>query len=130
MRSVLLDQAVAGMRFRLIGGYGWFPSPTGQGGTTDPALLEPQSVQALFDAGFNGGSPVQRALLSKSNVPADLRSFLRQFHVQTVLVVHLPHPLPTPTLVINSVTAAIGPPVEEGGVTVWPDVPQRLAANG
>ena len=26
--DIMLDQAVAGMRFKLIGGYGWFPSPS------------------------------------------------------------------------------------------------------
>jgi hypothetical protein len=132
VRSVMLDQAVAGMRFRLIGGYGWFPSPTGRGGTTAPGLLEPQSVQALFDVGYYGGTTGQRALLSKRDVVADLRSFLRKFHVQTVLVVSPPRGGPRtfmkPEIVISRVTEAIGPPVQEGGVTLWPGVTQRLAA--
>ena len=41
IRSLLLDQAVAGMRFNLIGGYGWFPKPTGQGELRAPLSSNP-----------------------------------------------------------------------------------------
>jgi hypothetical protein len=122
--NVMLDQAVAGMRFRLIGGYGWFPSPTGQFGTTAPALLEPPSVQALFDIDLSGtGTAAQRSEVSKSDLTSDIRVFLRKYDVQTVIVIHLGNA----TNVINHVTAAIGPPVESGGVTVWFHVKVRLA---
>jgi hypothetical protein len=66
------------MRFKLIGGYGWFPSPLGHFGSTNPAFLEPKSVQALFDVAFTGGTPKQRALLATHSVPVDLRRFLRK----------------------------------------------------
>jgi hypothetical protein len=129
VHSVLLDQAAAAMRFNLIGGYGWFPSPTGKGGTTSPALLEPQSVQALFDSGYPGATPMERALLLKRNVTTDLRIFLRKYHVQTVLMVPPPRASHFHEAnVVSHVTAAIGPPVETGGVTVWFHVRQRLAA--
>ena len=122
--NVMLDQAVAGMRFRLIGGYGWFPSPTGHFGTTAPALLEPPSVQGLFDVALTGtGTAAQRSEVSKSNLTPDLREFLRKYDVQTVIVIHLGNA----TNVIKHVTAAIGPPVESDGVTVWLHVKDRLA---
>ena len=130
VRSPLLDQAAAGMRFDLIGGYGWFPSPAGHGGVVSPALLEPQSVQALFDSGYLAATTAEREVLRKSDVTADLRTFLRRYDVQTVLVVNLPRTavhFDTAT-VVTHVTAAIGPPVETGGVTVWFHVPQRLDA--
>ena len=124
-RNVMLDQAVAAMRFDLIGGYGWYPSPTGQFGTTAPTLLKPQSVQALFDGALWGTTTSgQRALLARSNVTADLRKFLYNYHVQTVLVLHVGHS----ASVVRHVTAAIGPPVESGGVSVWFHVMQRLKA--
>ena len=52
--SVMLDQAVSGMRFNLIGGFGWFPSSNGKGSTSYPAPLTPTSVQALFDSVYTG----------------------------------------------------------------------------
>lgn len=123
--DIMLDQAVASMRFKVIGGYGWFPAPTRRGGTTAPAVLRPRSVQALFDVAYSGvATPKQHALLVKSNLTADLRKFLSRFNVQTVIV--LPD-LGHPASVVSHVTAAIGPPVRSGGVTVWFHVKQRLA---
>ena len=46
-QGAMLDQVVSGMRFKLIGGFGWFPSPSGHFGSTSPAVLEPKSVQDL-----------------------------------------------------------------------------------
>ena len=133
--NVLLDQAVAGVRFKLIGGFGWFPSSSDRGGTSYPAQLEPSSVQALFDSGYIGETSGQHALLVKSNITKDLRMFLRKYSVQTVLVVP-PGRLPSadtrihmnPTVVTEHVTAALGPPTHVDGVTVWFHVRQRLAA--
>ena len=65
------------------------------------------------------------APLSKSNVTA-LRVFLRKYDVQTVVV------LPKgayPAAVVSYVTAAIGSPVESGGVTAWFHVKQRLLVD-
>jgi hypothetical protein len=126
-QNILLDQAVADMRFKLIGGYGWFPSPSGHFGTTSPSVLKPQSVQTLFDVSFSGvGTPAQQAALSTSNLTDDLRVFLRTFDVQTVIVLHQGG---HPANVVSHVTAAIGPPTESGGVTVWLHVRRRLAAG-
>jgi hypothetical protein len=116
--DIMLDQAVAGMRFKLIGGYGWFPSPTGLHGTVSPTVLKPKSVQTMFDSAFYGRAP-----LPKAHVVPDLRVFLRNFDVQSVVV--LPEGA-DPGLVISNVTAAIGCPVQSGGVFVWLQVKQRM----
>jgi hypothetical protein len=120
--DIMLDQAVAGMRFKLIGGFGWFPSPRGTGNISSPSVLKPESVQAIFDAGFHGNATAQMAPLSKTNVTA-LRVFLRKYDVQTVVV--LPNGA-APAAVVSYVTAAIGSSVESGGVTAWFHVKQRL----
>lgn len=125
VRPLLLDQAVARMRFKLIGGYGWFPSPYGVDGTTQPKVLHPSVVEQLFDAAYSGTpSPdVQRAEAS-GQLTADLRQFLRFYHVGTVVVV----PVHDWTQVSRAVDAAIGPGTVTGGVTVWPHVQQRLGS--
>ena len=123
--GIMLDQAVAGMPFKLIGGWGWFPSPTGTQGTTNPSFLKPESVQAIFDAAFIGDATTQMEPLSKRNVTA-LRVFLRKYDVQTVIV------SPSgayPAAVVSYVTAAIGSPVESGGVTAWFHVKERLRVD-
>lgn len=122
--GIMFDQAVAGMPFKLIGGWGWFPSSTGTQGTTNPSLLKPESVQAIFDAAFLGDATTQMEPLSKRNVTA-LRVFLRKYDVQTVIV------SPSgadPAAIVSYVTAAIGHPVESHGMTVWFHVRRRLAA--
>jgi len=119
--AIMLDQAVAGMRFKLIGGYGWFPSRAGLHGTTRPALLRPKSVEATFDSAFYG-----TALPRDAHVVADLRVFLRRFDVQSVIV--LPDGA-NPGLIVSDVTAAIGCPVESDGVAVWTHVKQRLRGD-
>ena len=122
--SAMLDQAVSGMRFTLIGGFGWFPSPSGEGGVSNTPQLEPKSVQALFDSGYLGGSP------PKGNISGDLRTFLHRFDVQAVLVAPPGSPDVDRDLsrVVSAVTAAIGPPTSTGGVTAWFNVEHRLAA--
>jgi multisubunit Na+/H+ antiporter MnhB subunit len=124
--DIMLDQAVAGMPFKLIGGYGWFPSATGTEGTISPTVLKPESVQAIFDAAFHGNATRQTAPLSKRNVTA-LRVFLRKYDVQTVMIVSRSGLYPA--AVISYVTAAIGSPVESGGVTAWFHVKERLRVD-
>lgn len=125
VNNVLVDQAVAGMHFKLVGGYGWRPTK-GTFGSPRPARLSPSSVQALFNVSFFGvATPAQRRSLATSNAVADLRTFLRRYRISTVVVLPLGH---DPAAVIRAVTAAIGAPVHEPGATVWFRVPERLAA--
>jgi hypothetical protein len=124
--DMMLDQAVAGMRFKLIGGYGWIPSPTGPHGTLAPTTLQPRSVQEMFDSAYYGTAPAQGASLPARTAAAHLRAFLRRYGVGTVIA--LPEGA-NPAAVVSGVTAAIGPPVESGGVTVWFHVEHRLLVN-
>ena len=122
--DIMIDQSVSDMHFKLIGGYGWFPSPSGHGGTAEPPVLEPPSVQEIFDASYYADATAPMAPLLASNVSA-LRDFLRRYEVQTVLV--LPEGA-APAAVVAYVTAAIGPPVTTGGLKAWFHVRQRLAS--
>lgn len=120
--DIMLDQAFAGMRFKLIGGYGWFPSPTGVGGIANPPVLEPKVVRDIFDAAYYGNATARMWPLSLSNETA-LRVFLRKYDVKTVVVLAKGQ---SPGAVVSYVTAAIGSPAESGGVTVWSRVNERL----
>jgi hypothetical protein len=131
---LLLYQAVGGMRFQLIGGYGYFPSPTGKGGTINPSELEPPSVQALFDVAL-ANPPLQRQILSRRDLTNDLRSFLRRYKVQTVLVVPPPATYEIggrqyrgdlPSALIGQLTDAIGPSDKENRIDAWFHVARRL----
>jgi hypothetical protein len=141
---VMLYQAVGGMRFKLIGGYGYFPSPSGRGGTTDPSELEPRSVRALFDTALTN-SPLHRQTPSARKLTDDLRIFLTRYKVQTVLIV--PPPLTfelngheyrvnqeyqggAPSALIGQLTEAIGRPEQEGVVYAWFHVARRLGLVG
>jgi hypothetical protein len=61
-------------------------------------------------------------LLSQSNLHA-LRQFMGAHHVDAVIVLPLGK---HPATVVSQVTAALGPPLRSGGVTVWIHVQQRL----
>jgi hypothetical protein len=124
VNNLLVDQAVSGMNFKLVGGYGWRPTK-GTFGSPKPSRLSPPSVETLFDVAFSGvASPGQLKLLASSNLTADLRSFLHRYGVAAIIVVPLGH---HPAVVINQVTEAIGSPSREAGTTVWFDVQHRLA---
>ena len=119
--QAMLDQAAAGMRYKLVGGYGWWPH-TPWASATAPAL-KPTSVESLFDVAFYGSLPDQDSLLSTNNLASDIRQFVRRHHIDTVIV---PPIGKYPDLVIHQVTAAIGLPRRLGGVDVWSNVQQRL----
>jgi hypothetical protein len=87
----------------------------------------PPSVETLFDVAFYGfATPTQTRLLSQSNLTTDLRLFMRDYQVDTVIVLPLGQ---DPALVVSHVTAAIGPPSRSDGATGWFHVRQRLAAS-
>ncbi len=124
--TLLLDQAVSGMRFKVIGSYGWRPTK----GTYDsprPSRLSPNSVQVLFNVAFSGSpSSGQAKTLKEANLVADLQEFLRRYHVGTVVVLPLGR---SPGIVSGVVTAAIGEPSHQAGATVWLDVQHRLKVH-
>jgi hypothetical protein len=119
--DALFDQLESGMRYKLVGGYGFTSR-----GVLDPSILSPVSVQTFFDVSYYGTStPTQSNTLFKSDLTTDLRLFMRNYHVDTVIVLPLGQ---HPTTVIGHVTAAIGPPSHLGSVSVWFHVQDRLAA--
>jgi hypothetical protein len=131
-RDIMLYQAITNMRFKIVGGYGWFPTPGGQDGSNSPPPLAPSSVQTLFDVeldvGFSGKPTAsQQAVLSAENLTSDLRHFLTRHDIQTVIV--LPG-FAAPAALIRDMTGAIGAPVKEGGVIVWLHVQDRVAKVG
>ena len=120
----LLDQAVSGMRYKVVGGYGWWLVPNTSAPFTSPPPLRPLSVQALFDASFYGtATAAQAALLSTGDITRDLRRFIEQHKVDAVVVLPVGR---YPSLVTAAVTAAIGAPTHSGGVTVWFNAQHRV----
>ncbi len=124
VNDVMLDQAVSGMHFRLIGGYGWRPSG-GEYGTPDASSLLPESVKDLFDFAFYGvpTRSGQAKVLVTSDLVADLRSFVRAHSVDTVVLLPLGK---HPATVARFLTAAIGEPSHVDGALVWFNVKHRL----
>ena len=123
--NIMLYQAASGMRFKLIGGYGWFPSATGSGGTATPSVLRPGSVETVFDGAYYGTAS-KESLLARGRAISDLRSLLRRYDVETVVVQPKGD---DPGTVVRYVTDAIGCPLYSSSMALWFDVKQRLASD-
>jgi hypothetical protein len=121
--DIMLDQAATQMRFKVTGGFGWFPSLSSKNGTTKPAALRPMAVETLFDTAFlNNGTLPKRSALARGKLTLNIREFLLKYHVETIIVLHTQGA----GTVTEYLAAAIGAPMERGGVTVWTHVQQRL----
>ena len=111
-------QAVARMRFRIIGGYALFSGPQGTS-TNFPEILRPRQVEQFLWAKATGGSayPAGAVPSLDTALACRLRSFLLRYRVATVLsTADDAEPGPIDTLY----TLAVGPPsATEGGVTAW-----------
>lgn len=118
--EILLDQAVSGMRFKVIGGYGWWPVPQQSYATPNAPPLQPVQVETFLDAEFYGSAT------PPPNLRGLLRQFMKQNHVDTVIVLPLGK---NPATVELEMVAAIGRPVLSGGVAVWSHVQRLLAAS-
>jgi hypothetical protein len=118
----MLDQAVAHMHFKIVGGYAAVPQANGAP-TYGPIPLQPPQMQQLFAAALAGGPAEQSSLPPLGpSVPA-LRAFLSDNRISTVVW----YPIGAdPMVVVRYLTTAIGPPTHLGGVTEWFDVPKRL----
>jgi hypothetical protein len=125
LNDPMVGQAASGLHFRLIGGYSWRPSGT-EYGAPGPNDLRPESVKDLFDYAFYGVTtrPGQAQALAKSDLVADLRTFVRMHDVDTVVVLPLGQ---HPGTVARFVTAALGRPSRVSGALAWFDVQHRLA---
>jgi len=124
--ELLFDQAVAGIPFKLIGGYGWRPQgPPHAVGIA--SRLPPESVQQYFDTAYLGFSlPWLPAIPPGANVVDDLRTFLVRYDVGTVVILPIGK---HPDAVRSLVTEALGAPSHSDGVTVWYSVQERLDAT-
>lgn len=123
----LLGQAVAGMRFKLVGGTTFIPGPDGRS-EWGPDVLSPATVQAIF---YNAYAPTPKTPPSslRQYPPLDattigaLRTFLVRYHISTVVI----DPVgANPGAVVRYVTATLGPGRRTGGVLAWFDVPRLL----
>lgn len=115
------------MRFKIIGGYGWWLVPHTSIPTSSPPPLDPLSVKALFDAAFYGtATPPQSASLLGGNITGELRTFIERHNVDTVIVLPVGR---YPSIVTASLTAALGKPSRLGGVTAWFHAQRRIATS-
>ena len=122
-KSMMLEQVASGMRFKLLGGFGWFPAATPSHSATSPPSLSPISVQEILDGAYWNLSS-EKSLLSQTSATADLRAVLAKYDVDAVI---LQPQGAEPADVVRYVTATIGCPVYYPDVAVWLHVKQRLA---
>jgi hypothetical protein len=120
-------QAVAGMKFRIIGGYGLVRGPGGMS-SNFPAVIPPVDVERFLWVGATGAPyPVGPVPQLDSKLVCDFRKFLRRNHVQTVFAV------PTfyvPAEMHSLFTQALGPPsVKKGTVDAWFRVPGKVGPS-
>jgi hypothetical protein len=126
LSQVLVDQAVSGMRFKVIGSYGWRPT-NGLYDSPRPSRLSPYSVEVLFNVAYSRSpSAAQARTLRESNLVGDVRLFLRRYDVATVVILPLGH---SPQILSGVVSAAIGSPSVQTGTTVWLGVQKRLQSG-
>ncbi len=119
--EALLDQASSGMRYKLVGGYGWWRLKNRDVASPNPPELKPTSVESFFDSSFYGAGTAEQE--QTNNLPADIRQFVRDHNVDTVLVLPIGK---NPGAVVKQVTLAIGPPRRLDGVDVWSNVQHRI----
>jgi hypothetical protein len=124
----LLWQAVAGFRFKILGGYGEFALPNGAA-TGYPAELSPLVIEDFLgnemtgEPGFFGYGMPQLTPTSVSQ----FRLFLRRYRVGTVLDSKLGL-YPAPVYQLFAMT--LGPPsASEGSIIAWYGVQKRLRSN-
>lgn len=115
--QAMLWSAVAGMRFRIIGGQAAIPGPGGKTSSA-PQQLAPTSVEELFLSMLSGTSAAAPAVPPlDAETEADIRQFLLRYWVKTIVV----DPIGLHGAAISSyLTAALhSPPKRMGGVEVW-----------
>ena len=119
----LAGQAVAGMRYKVIGGYAFVPGKDGSSSWL-PAGSIFQPLWQLFVASFHGGAALRTIPPLDPATTTWIRDVLGKEHVSTVIV----EPVGAdPHRVVRYLTAALGPPQSTGGVTAWFDVPRLVA---
>jgi hypothetical protein len=123
-----LWQAVAGMRFRIIGGYALVSNPFGAS-TVNPAVLRPEAVQRFLWAEATGGPPYPAGGIpvEGEELACQLRSLLLRYRVDAVVSTR---DGVRPRRIVALYTRAMGPPsYVGGGAVVWFRVPDLVAAR-
>jgi hypothetical protein len=123
-----LWQAIARMRFRILGGYGIYTAP---GGASDPypAVLQPSDVETYLWTNATDGPPYPDSVLPADNarLVADLRTFLKRYDVGAI--VDTPYAT-YPQNIFDLFRNALGPPTAmSGSVAIWYRVPRLLATT-
>jgi len=120
--QVLLWQAAASMRFKLIAFRGAVAGPNHQPIRNAALLLLPQEAERVLVWGQYGKPKQPPTGAATTN---EIRIFLRTYHVGAVTIVPSG---PRTTAVMAYFQAALGvPPVEFAGSFVWPGVQDELA---
>ena len=115
----MLWQAVADMRFRMIGAYAAQPFD-GHLGQGDELLEPPRAVERFLGRALYGPRAVPGVALP-SDLPRLVRAFCLRYRVRTVVVD--PHVGVEPAAVVHLFSIALGrPPERLAGVDAWFDV--------
>jgi hypothetical protein len=125
--QAMLWQAVAGMRFELLGSYALNPAEHGYA-SQFPQYLQPRDVQRLF-YGEQGAVPKTGApfplMANDAALVADVRDFLRDNGIDVVLVAQWGA---NSNVIADVVVSALGrPSARSGQVNAWYDVRQRIS---
>lgn len=121
-----LWQAMSGMRFKMLGGYGLFADPNGAADTY-PAVTYPKDVESFIWSQATGGRPSDYRLDLSTNLrrlPMDLRTYLRRNHVWAVIWVNGDA---DPQSTFRLFSKVLGKPsYNDNTVAAWYNVPQLL----
>lgn|GEM_PF-125237 len=116
--QTLLWQAVAGDRFKMIGGYAQFRDSSG-GSTNFPAVLVPRQVESYLWSQVASGPafPDPSVPVFNEKLVRQFRGFLTRYRVNAVLYTPVG---PDSANVLHLFEAALGrPSTTSGGVTAW-----------
>lgn len=120
--QAMLWQAIAGLRFNLVGGYMYTTTPTGTATLISPELTPPTVQVTLSDSLWGTGDDGLPSGTSIATVASAFRIFLGRYQVSTVIVQLFGA---FPQRVVEVVTMATGEqPQDIGGVLLW-----RLAST-
>lgn len=116
--QAMLWEAVAGLRFRIIGGQAAIPGPDGRTSSA-PEQLAPLTTEQLFLSALLGtASPLPPPPPPTPQTLQDIRAFLVNYGVRTVVADPIGH---DPNLIARYIDRALHEtPRHEGGVEFWP----------
>jgi hypothetical protein len=114
---------MAGLRFRMLGGYEIFPGPSGAATPYAP-LLQPADVEEFLWRQANGQWPYATIPIHAQRLPIDLRVFLARYKISSVIDVTGG---PNGQSITQLFTTVLGRPTDVvDGVDLWLDAPALL----